>query len=122
SRSSVSRKAVRSFLMAMTTCAPDLSFCAAALPAGIDRVEDHEDHYLIRPTINRMFKPAEFSTISDHRDNVHWFKSESGTGLLFNIHVNGYHPSNPKVPNRVYVDPEGEKVAGDLILATKISA
>jgi hypothetical protein len=39
-----------------------------------DRVADHADHYLIKPTIDRLFKPSEFSTISDHKDNVHWFK------------------------------------------------
>jgi hypothetical protein len=87
-----------------------------------DRVEDHEDHYLIRPTIDRVFKPAEFSTVSDHRDNVHWFKAESETAFIFNIHVDGYNRSNPKVPNRVYIDPEGERVAGGLILAKKISS
>ena len=42
-----------------------------------DRVEDHKDHYLIRPTIDRTFKPGEYSTISDHKDNVHWFTAES---------------------------------------------
>src|SRR5438874_1237195 len=42
-----------------------------------DRVEDHKDHYLIRPTIDRSFKPGEYSTVSDHKDNVHWFTAES---------------------------------------------
>ncbi len=36
-----------------------------------DRIEDHADHYIIRPTIDREFQPGEFSTISDHKDNVH---------------------------------------------------
>jgi hypothetical protein len=87
-----------------------------------DRVEDHDDHYLIRPTIDRTFKPAEFSTISDHRDNVHWFQAESETGFIFNIHVDNYDPANPKVANRVYVDPDGEKVAGGLIVAKKTTS
>ncbi len=87
-----------------------------------DRVEDHEDHYLIRPTIDRTFNVAEFSTISDHKDNVHWFKAESTAGFIFNVHVMGYNLENPRVPSRVYVDPEGEKVAGGLIVAKKISS
>src|SRR5689334_2587148 len=41
-----------------------------------DRVEDHTDYYIIKPTIDRTFRPGEFSTISDHRDNVHWFTAE----------------------------------------------
>lgn len=87
-----------------------------------DRVEDHADHYLLKPTIDRRFKPGECSTVSDHKDNVHWFQAESDTGFIFNIHVQGYNLQNPKAPGRVYVDPEGEKVAGGLIVAKKISS
>jgi hypothetical protein len=87
-----------------------------------DRVEDNKDHYLIRPTIDRAFKPGECSTISDHKDNVHWFKAESETGFIFNIHVMGIDPTSKKNSARVYVDPEGEKAAGGLIVAKKISS
>lgn len=87
-----------------------------------DRVEDNRDHYLIKPTIDRLFKPGDCSTVSDHKDNVHWFKAESETAFIFNIHINGYNPENKKVSSRVYVDPEGEKTAGGLIMAKKISS
>jgi hypothetical protein len=87
-----------------------------------DRVEDHADHYLIRPTIDRPFKPGESSTISDHKDNVHWFRAENDGAFIFNIHVMGYNAASQKVPRRVYVDPDGEKVAGGLIVAKKISS
>jgi hypothetical protein len=87
-----------------------------------DRVEDHKDHYLIKPTIDRAFKPGECSTISDHKDNVHWFKGTSEAGFVFNIHVMGYNPENKNPARRVYIDPEGEKTAGGLIVARKISS
>jgi hypothetical protein len=87
-----------------------------------DRVEDNKDHYLIRPTIDRAFKPGECSTISDHKDNVHWFKATSETGFIFNVHVMGYNPENTNTSARVYVDPEGQKVAGGLVVAKKISS
>lgn len=86
-----------------------------------DRVEDHKDHYLIRPTIDRSFAPGEFSTISDHKDNVHWFTAESDNAFIFNIHVNNTDPGNPNKPGRIYVDPVGEKVAGGLVKAPKIT-
>jgi hypothetical protein len=86
-----------------------------------DRVSDHSDHYIIKPTIDREFRPGEFSTISDHRDNVHWFTAEEEIGFLFNVHVMETNPENPKPPGRVYVDPMGEKLAGGLIKAPKIS-
>jgi hypothetical protein len=86
-----------------------------------DRVEDHADHYIIRPTIDRTFRPGEFSTISDHKDNVHWFTAESENGFLFNVHVVETNPENSKKPGRVYVDPIGERLAAGLIKAPKIS-
>jgi hypothetical protein len=86
-----------------------------------DRVEDHSDHYVIRPTIDRPFKPGEFSTISDHKDNIHWFTAESETGFIFNVHVTETNPENTKRPARVYIDPMGEKLGGGLIKAPKIS-
>jgi hypothetical protein len=87
-----------------------------------ERVEDRADHYLIKPTIDRVFKPGECSTVSDHKDNVHWFKAESSAAFIFNIHVLGYNPDNPKRSGRVYLDPQGEKTAGGLIVAKKISS
>jgi hypothetical protein len=87
-----------------------------------DRVEDNKDHYLIKPTIDRTFKPGECSTVSDHKDNVHWFKAETDGAAIFNIHVDGYNRENPKTPTRVYVDPDGKKVSGGLIVAKKITS
>lgn len=87
-----------------------------------DRVEDNGDHYLIKPTIDRAFKPGECSTISDHKDNVHWFKADSETAFIFNIHVMGYNLESKKSAARVYVDPDGDKTAEGLIVAKKIGS
>jgi hypothetical protein len=87
-----------------------------------DRVETHAKHYLIRPTIDRAFKAGEFSTISDHKDNVHWFKATSDTGFIFNIHVLGYDPAIKGSSSRLYLDPDGEKVKGGLIVAKKMTS
>jgi hypothetical protein len=87
-----------------------------------DRVEDNDDHYLIRPTIDRTFEPGEFSTVSDHRDNVHWFTAETEHAFIFNVHVNNTDPRNPNTPGRVYIDPQGEKVAGGLVKALRITS
>jgi hypothetical protein len=86
-----------------------------------DRVEDNKDHYIIKSSLDRGFKPGEFSTVSDHKDNVHWFTAESETAFIFNIHVMETNPENPKQPGRVYVDPLGEKLSGGLIKAPKLS-
>jgi hypothetical protein len=87
-----------------------------------DRVQDEARHYLIRPTIDRLFGPGEFSTVSDHRDNVHWFKATSDTGFIFNVHVIGYDPGIELPAGRVYLDPDGERVRGGLIRAPKMTS
>ena len=87
-----------------------------------DRLEDNKDHYIITPTIDARFKPGEVSTISDHKDNVHWFRALSETGYIFNVHVIGYDPTIKENSGRLYLDVEGEKLAGGMIKAPKMSS
>lgn len=87
-----------------------------------DRVESNKDHYVIKPTIDRTFGPGELSTISDHKDNVHWFKSDSDAGYIFNVHVIGYDKTIKESSGRLYLDVEGEKLAGGLIKAPKMTS
>jgi hypothetical protein len=87
-----------------------------------DRVEDNKDHYLIKPTLDRVFKPGECSTVSDHKDNVHWFTADTDTGFIFNLHLMNYNPENKNPTSRVYVDPVGEKTKEGLIVAKKMTS
>lgn len=87
-----------------------------------DRLETHTDHYIIKPTIDRHFEPGDLSTISDHKDNVHWFKAESDAAYIFNVHVIGYDPTIKENSGRLYLDVEGEKLAGGLLKAPKMSS
>ncbi len=86
-----------------------------------DRIEDLDDHMIIKPTIDRKFVPGECSTVSDHKDNVHWFKATSEEGYIFNIHVLGVDPKQ-KRSGRVYIDPDGEKLAGGRIKAERLKS
>ena len=86
-----------------------------------DRVEDHDDHFIIRPTIDRKFDVGGCSTVSDHKDNVHWFKATSETAYIFNIHVLNIDP-DIKRSGRVYMDPEGESLADGLVKAPRLQA
>lgn len=86
-----------------------------------DRLENHKKHMIIRPTIDRKFTPGEYSTVSDHKDNVHWFKTLSKTGYIFNIHVLNVDP-DVKKSGRVYIDPHGEPLSGGRIKADKLRA
>lgn len=86
-----------------------------------DRLEDLAEHMIVKPTIDRKFTPGEYSTVSDHKDNVHWFKATSDKGYIFNIHVLGVDPA-VKRSGRVYIDPDGEKLTGGRIKAEKLKA
>jgi hypothetical protein len=86
-----------------------------------DRLEDTDDHMIVKPTIDRKFVPGECSTVSDHKDNVHWFKATSDTGYIFNIHVLNVDPEI-KRSGRVYIDPFGEKLSGGRIKAQKLKS
>jgi hypothetical protein len=87
-----------------------------------DRLEDDGDYMIIRPTIDRAFKPGEHSTVSDYRDNVHWFKATSDTAFIFNIHVMDVNPSTKLRTGRVYIDPDGEKLTGNRIKAKRLGS
>ncbi len=85
-----------------------------------DRVTDEEKHMIIRPTIDSRFGPGQTSSISDEKDNVHWFKAEDEPAFIFNIHVFGVSPKSQKRTSRVYLDPFGEKLDDGLIRARLI--
>jgi len=84
-----------------------------------DRLEDGDDFMIIRPTVDQKFKVGEASSISDMKDNVHWFEATGKEGYIFNIHVLNL---NEKTSGRVYIDPKGEKLDGGRIKARRIDA
>ncbi len=86
-----------------------------------DRLEDEEEHIIIKPTIDRDFKQGECSTVSDYKDNVHWFRASHEPSFLFNIHVLNVRPDSDRKTGRVYVDPAGEQLNDGLIRARRIS-
>jgi hypothetical protein len=88
-----------------------------------DRLEDpDDDHMIIKPTVDRKFALGEASTISDDKDNVHWFQAETEGSYIFNIHVMNVTPNFPRPTGRVYVDPNGEKLSDGRIRARKVGS
>jgi hypothetical protein len=86
-----------------------------------DRIQDEPGHMIIKPTIDRKFSPGECSTISDYKDNVHWFQAITEPAFIFNLHVMGIRPGSGPPTGRVYIDPAGEAIAGGLTRARRIS-
>jgi hypothetical protein len=85
-----------------------------------DRLEDLDKHLIIRPTIDQKFGPGGCSTVSDHKDNIHWFQALSEPAFIFNIHVDNINPNSGKSTGRVYLDPNGEKLSDGRIKARLI--
>jgi hypothetical protein len=79
----------------------------------------HGRHY--KPTIDREFQPGGCSTISDHKDNIHWFQALNEPAFIFNIHVTDIVSSSAKPTGRVYLDPNGEKLKDGLVRAKRLS-
>ena len=82
-----------------------------------DRLEDDPKHMIVKPTLDKAFGPGTYSTLSDLKDNVHWFQATSDGSFIFNIHVMSVVPGRT---GRVYIDPDGEKLSGGRIKARKI--
>ncbi|MCZ6792095.1 MAG: hypothetical protein O7J95_00605 [Planctomycetota bacterium] len=86
------------------------------------RLEDEREHLIIRPTIDEKFGPGKFSTISDYKDNIHWFTAESERAFIFNFHVLGIgQKTSGKKTGRIYLDPQGEKLKGGRIRARRLT-
>ena len=85
-----------------------------------DRIEDEPEHMIIKPTIDRKFKVGECSSISDYKDNVHWFQALEEPAFIFNIHVMGINSDITEPTGRIYIDPQGEKLKDGLIRARRV--
>ena len=86
-----------------------------------ERLADEEKtHMIIKPSIDESFTVGQYSTVSDHKDNVHWFKATSRKAFLFNIHVSGIEAGRGS--GRVYIDPQGEKLSGGRIRARRLNS
>lgn len=85
-----------------------------------DRVADEAAAIWIRPTIDRLFYPGTASTISDDRDNIHWFTARAPQALLLNISLDvDTHAPGPG--GRVYLDPRAGEHANGMIRAPIVS-
>jgi hypothetical protein len=85
-----------------------------------DRVKDEPGYMIIKPTIDRKFTSGECSTVSDYKDNVHWFQAITEPAFIFNLHVMDIRPGTTVPTGRVYVDPIGESLSGGLTRARRI--
>lgn len=88
-----------------------------------DRVEEQPEHWLISPTIDRISKPGDETSISEKKDNIHWLKNVSSEkSLTLDVVVAGLNQNLDYSFKQTFLDPAGgEKLSNNLIRARKIS-
>src|SRR4051812_42793630 len=70
------------------------------------RLRDEDRHLVVRPTIDKVFRTGDFSSISDQRDNVHWFVTTSERAYTLDAIVDTLAPARPYRFHIDFVDPE----------------
>ena len=50
-----------------------------------EKVEEEKDHLIIKPTVDRVAPVGDASSISDERNNIHWFIANSPHAFTFHV-------------------------------------
>ena len=50
-----------------------------------EKVNHEKDNLIIKPTVDKMVSVGESSSISDEKNNVHWFVANSDTAYTFDV-------------------------------------
>jgi len=50
-----------------------------------EKIGEEHNSLIIKPTIDRISTPGDYSSISDEKDNIHWFIANSPTAFTFDI-------------------------------------
>lgn len=78
---------------------------------SFDRLERTPGHVIMRPTIDRVLRPGAATSVSEHRDNIHWFVAIDGPALALDVLVPRLAPAGPH--GRFYVDVRAAEPAGE---------
>lgn len=79
---------------------------------NFDRLGDLPGAMRLRPTRDYVAGPGRVSTMSDERDNIHWFVPQGGPARTFDVLVSGLDPGVPDHQIEA-VDPVRARRAGD---------
>ncbi len=99
-----------------------------------DRVGNESSNVFLRPSLDKVFKVGDFSTISDDKDNIHWFTALTEGAFMFDFGIGGvtpnwkpqgisieeeekWHPSHGNKRGRVYLDIENQTPKSDGLIS-----
>lgn len=87
-----------------------------------DKVMDEADHIIMTPTIDTLAKAGDASSISDDKNNIHWFITRSDHAFTFDMIMTNIDPNFGKAYDIENIDPaEAEKLSGNLLRVKKLS-
>jgi hypothetical protein len=86
-----------------------------------DKVEEDGGHMIIRPTIDKIAAVGSASSISDEKNNVHWFKTRSDYAFTFDVIMTNLDPQHGRPYEIDNIDPlTAEKLSGNLLRVRKL--
>jgi hypothetical protein len=91
-----------------------------------DRVRDEADAVVLRPSIDRVIHPGEAVSMSDQRDNQHWFVAEEDRSMTFDVGVVRLPASSPyglkaNSYNMIFLDADRRPERDGLVVAPVMS-
>ena len=88
-----------------------------------DRIADEADHVIIQPTMDKALTIGEITTISDEKNNVHWFQPTGEVAYTFSIAVYRLDRAQKFGGRQFYVDAaHGDTIEGDKLRVKKLSS
>ncbi len=88
-----------------------------------DRVADEAEHLILKPTMDKALTIGEVTTVSDERNNVHWFQPTGDVAYTFSIAVYRVDRAQKFGGRQFYVDAaHGDKVEGDKLRVRKLNS
>ncbi len=87
-----------------------------------DKIAEDDETMVIEPTIHATVGPGEASSISDEKNNVHWFRTLSDRAFTFDMIVTNIDPDYPRAYDVDNIDPLGaEELPGGRLRAKKLA-
>ena len=83
-----------------------------------EKIRSEKNHLIVRPTIDKAISKGNFSSISDEKDNVHWFIATSGPAFTFDVIMTDLNGKKYDIHNIDISD--GEKLSDGAIRAKKL--
>lgn len=86
-----------------------------------DKLSEEDEHLIIMPTIDRIAAAGSSSSISDEKNNVHWFITRSDYAFTFDVIMTDLDPKHGKSYEIDNIDPQNaEKLSGNMLRVRKL--